>query len=154
MPQQKLKIFGAGPELEKLKKMAKSNIEFLDKVTDKEKACLLAHARAFIHPQVEDCGITPLESMASGRPVIAYPVGGVIETVIPGETGVFFKEQTWNSLFDVIMHFNYQNWDSTKIREHALKYDAAIFKNKIKKYIFDRFEELRRGLNQCTLDIR
>lgn len=150
----KLKVFGEGPELENLKKMSKGNIEFLGRVSDDEKAKLLSQARAFIHPQVEDLGITPIESMASGRPVIAYPVGGVTETVIPGETGVFFTEQSWNSLLDAVLRFNYENWDSAKIREHVMKYDVAVFKEKMRKYVEDRYEELKQGLNQCALDIR
>lgn len=150
----KLKIFGDGPELENLRKMSKGNIEFLGRVSDEEKAKLLSQARAFIHPQVEDLGITPIESMASGRPVIAFPVGGVTETIIPGETGVFFAEQSWNSLLDAVLHFNHENWDSAKIREHALKYDVAHFKDKMRKYVEDRYEEFKQGMNQCALDIR
>ena len=150
----KLKIFGEGPELENLKKMSKGNIEFLGRVSDDEKAKLLSQARAFIHPQVEDLGITPIESMASGRPVIAYPVGGVTETVIPGDTGIFFAEQNWNSLLDAVLHFNHENWDSAKIREHAMRYDVVVFKDKMRKYIEDRYEEFKQGLNQCALDIR
>lgn len=150
----KLKIFGDGPELENLRKISKNNIEFLGRVSDVDKAKLMSQARAFLHPQVEDLGITPIESMASGRPVIAYPVGGVTETVIPGETGVFFVEQSWNSLLDAILHFNYENWDSAKIREHALKYDVAHFKDKMRKCVEDRYEEFKQGMNQCALDIR
>ncbi|HLD31721.1 MAG TPA: glycosyltransferase [Patescibacteria group bacterium] len=149
-----LKIFGTGPQMEELKKSAKPNIEFLGRVTDEEKAELYSHARAFLHPQVEDLGITPIESMASGRPVIAYPIGGVTETVIPQETGIFFTEQTWESLLDTLLHFNYENWDSAKIREHAGRYDVHLFKDKIRRYVDDRYTEFQRGLNQCLLDIR
>ena len=113
----------------------------------------MSKARAFIHPQVEDLGITPIESMASGRPVIAYSVGGVTETIIPEETGVFFHEQDWHSLLGVVLDFNHENWDSAKIREHALKYDADIFKDKIRRYVEDRYEEFKRGLNQCRMPL-
>jgi len=150
----KLKIFGTGPEMKKLKKMAKSNIEFLGFISDSEKAELMSHTRAFLHPQIEDLGITPIESMASGRPVIAYPVGGVTETVIHGETGVFFKEQTWESIFDTVIHFNYQDWDSVKIREHAKKFGVDNFKEDIRKYVEDKYEEFKKGWNQCELPIK
>lgn len=149
-----LKIFGEGPELEKLQKIAKKNIQFLGRISDKEKAQLLSRAKAFIHPQVEDLGITPIESMASGRPVIAYPVGGATETVIPGQTGIFFEHQTWESLLDAVLHFDEQGWDSEKIREHAKKFSADNFKRRVKKYVEDRYEEFRQGFNQCALDIR
>ncbi|MBI5222200.1 MAG: glycosyltransferase [Candidatus Magasanikbacteria bacterium] len=149
-----LVIFGTGPEYAKLKKHAKDNIRFVGGISDEEKAAFLSRARALVHPQVEDLGITPIESMASGRPVIAYPVGGASETVIPGETGVFFRTQSWESLLDTVLHFNYENWNSEKIREHAERYGVDLFKEKIKKYVEDRYEEFKQGLNQCALDIR
>jgi glycosyltransferase involved in cell wall biosynthesis len=149
-----LKIFGSGPELESLKKIAKSNISFLGRVSDTEKAILLQNARAFIHPQIEDLGITPIESMASGTPVIAYGVGGATETVIPGKTGLFFYEQTWEALLDVLLRFDTHTWDRQEIFEYAQKYSCVRFKRRIKKYVHDRHEEFQRGLNQCQLDIR
>jgi len=150
----KLKLFGEGPEFEKLKKIAKPNIEFLGKISDEEKSHLLSCAKAFIHPQVEDLGITPIESMASGRPVIAYGVGGVLETIIPGKTGVFFHEQSWEALLNVVLKFESQNWDSDEIKEWAEKFGVDNFKQKMKSYVDDRNEEFKRGLNQCKLDIR
>lgn len=150
----KLKIFGTGPELERLKAHAKSNIEFLGRISDEEKAQLLSRAHAFLHPQVEDLGITPLESMASGRPVIAYGVGGVTETVIPGETGVFFNDQTWESLLDAVIHFDGSRWDGDRIREWALRFNSDTFKDKVRRYVEDRYEEFNRGLQQCRLNVR
>ena len=148
-----LKIFGIGPELEPLRAAARDNIQFLGRIDDREKAGLLSRAKAFIHPQVEDLGITPIESMASGRPVIAYPVGGATETVIPGVTGVFFKVQTWESLLDAVLHFDERAWDSARIREHALRFSADRFKLQIERYVEDRYEEFQRGLNQCRMPL-
>jgi glycosyltransferase involved in cell wall biosynthesis len=150
----KIKIFGEGPELKNLKKMSKSNIEFLGKITDSEKAEIISRAKAFIHPQIEDFGITAIESMAAGRPVIALSSGGATETVIPGKTGIFFHKQTWESLFDVVLKFNENEWNSHAIREWAKRFNAGRFKNIIKKYVEDRYEEFFQGLNQCVLDIR
>lgn len=149
-----LKIFGDGPELEGLRKRAKRNIQFLGRISDVQKADVLRYAQAFIHPQIEDFGITPVESMASGRPVIAYPLGGATETVIPGKTGVFFHEQTWESLLDTLLDFDADGWDSTAIRAHAERFDVAKFKARIRRYVADRHEEFRQGMNQCALDIR
>jgi glycosyltransferase involved in cell wall biosynthesis len=146
-----LKVFGTGPEFTYLQNIAKDNIEFLGQITDEDKNRLLSGARAFIHPQLEDFGITAVEAMACGRPVIAYNQGGATETIIPNETGVFFHSQTWESLLDKVLHFNYENWDSGKIREHAKKFEDKNFKNNIKKYIEDRYEEFRKGFNQGVL---
>lgn len=148
-----LKIYGDGPELENLKKMALPNIEFLGRISDEEKAKVLSKAKAFIHPQVEDFGITPVESMACGRPVIAYPVGGATETVIPGKTGVFFHEQTWESLLDAVLHFDEHKWDSNVIRAHALNFASENFKRKIKNYIENKYEEFKKELNQCRVPV-
>lgn len=138
-----LKIFGSGPHLETLRAMAKSNITFVGRIDDVAKAELLAHARAFINPQVEDLGITPLESMAAGRPVIAYGVGGVTETVIPGETGEFFYEQSWESLLDILLHFDYRAWDSVKIRARAERFDEVIFRERIRSYVEDHLADFQ-----------
>lgn len=151
---QPLKIFGIGNELSQLRSIAKPNILFLGRVSETEKAKLLAGARAFIHPQIEDFGITPLEAMASGRPVIAYAGGGATETVVPNETGVFFNEQNWESLYDTILNFDYKHWDSNKIRNHAATFDTAIFKDKIKNYVTERYEEFKTGVQQATLPVQ
>lgn len=132
----KLKIFGTGPSWwDDLKKEAKENIEFLGRVTDEEKYELYSKAKAYIHPQVEDFGITPIESMASGRPVIAYGKGGATETVIDGKTGVLFHEQTWESLLDAVLHFDETAWDPAAIRAHAMQYDQQRFEREIRGFI-------------------
>jgi len=149
-----LKIFGTGPELPYLQKIAKPNIEFLGRISDSEKAKLLARARAFIHPQYEDFGITPVEAMAAGRPVIAYGKGGATETVVPGETGVLFPAQTWESLLDAVLNFHADDWDKQKLTEQAEKFSAKNFKKQIEHYALDAYEEFERGMNQCRLPVR
>jgi len=134
-----------------LKKIARPNIEFLGKISEQEKAELLSRALAFIHPQLEDFGITPVEAMAAGRPIIAYGEGGATETVILGETGIFFPRQNWESLLDAVLHFNPIGWDSAHIREHAAQFQTDIFKNKIKKFVEDRWEEFQKGWKQEAL---
>ncbi|NQU83643.1 MAG: glycosyltransferase [Parcubacteria group bacterium] len=130
-----LKVFGTGPEYEKLKKMAKSNVEFLGKVSDEKKSELYKKCIAFLNPQEEDFGITALEAMASGRPVIAYKKGGALETIIPNVTGEFFDEQTWECLSHTILRFNPENYSPTRIREHAIQFDTENFKARIKYYV-------------------
>jgi glycosyltransferase involved in cell wall biosynthesis len=133
----KLKIFGDGVDLERLKKIAgdDKNIEFLGRVDDNTMAELYRKCQAFINPQEEDFGITPIEAMASGRPVIALKKGGATETVIEGKTGIFFDNQTPEAIIDAVNKFNSNNFNPNEIREHAKQYSTERFKREIKEYI-------------------
>jgi glycosyltransferase involved in cell wall biosynthesis len=121
-----------------LEKIAKPNVEFLGRLPDKELARHLAECRALVFPGEEDFGIVPLEAMASGRPVIAYKAGGALETVVDGETGIFFAEQNVNSLVQGIKRFQFLTFDKQKIREHAEKFDKEKFKHKIKEFVAEK----------------
>ncbi len=137
----KLVIIGTGPESEKLQTIAKKNIEFLGWKNDNELAEFYAGCRALLFPGVEDFGIVPLEAMACGKPVIAFGKGGALETVInegANATGIFFYEQTPDSLIKVIENFEDTIFDPLSIRTHALKFDRVLFKEKIKKYIEEK----------------
>lgn len=126
-----LRIVGIGPEFNKLKKMAGKNIQFLDLVSDEQLAGLYAGSRALIFPQEEDFGIVPLESMASGKPVIAYRAGGVLETVVEGKTGLFFREMTEDSLAEAIRKFETTKFDPWECRRQAEKFNIEVFKKNI-----------------------
>lgn len=134
----KLKIFGkgfAGFE-EELKQMAKKNIEFVGEVSDEEKFELMNKAKAFIFASYdEDFGITPVEAMGVGTPVIAFRSGGVKETVDEGTTGLFYDENTPESLNEVLLKF-----EKTKLKEddciaQAEKFSEKEFDRKIKKIV-------------------
>ena len=142
-----LKIFGVGPAYHKLKKIARSNIEFLGRVSEEEKAKLFSEAIAFINPQVEDFGIVMIESMVFGRPVIAYKKGGAEEIVIPNQTGVFFNDQNWEALADAVIHFKPENFDSEEIKKHVRQFDTTIFKDKIKEYIAQSWSKFQADIN-------
>ncbi|MBI4215327.1 MAG: glycosyltransferase [Parcubacteria group bacterium] len=130
-----LKIFGEGPELPSLKKQARPNIAFLGKVSDSKKAELYQRALAFIHPQEEDFGITAVESMSSGRPVIAYAKGGALETLVEGVTGEFFEEQCWEEIADHAVRFNSSRYNPSQIKQHAEKFSVERFKAEILAFI-------------------
>lgn len=133
----RLKIFGSGPDEARLRHLAgkAANIEFLGRVSDSEKAKLYRYAQAFINPQEEDFGITPVEAMASGRPVIAYNKGGVVETVIPDQTGIFFDEQTPAAIMAAVKKAEQSIFNPLKIRAQAEKFSVAIFKQQIEGFI-------------------
>lgn len=135
-----LKVIGTGQEEKKFKKIAKSNIEFLGWKSDIELKNYYGRCKAFIFPTEEDFGITPVEAQATGRPVIAYKKGGALETVIEGITGIFFEEQTVDSLAEAIHRFNTMRFDKRKIRKHAEKFNREKFKEKIKIYIEEKIK--------------
>lgn len=131
----KLVVIGDGPEKEKLEKVANENVTFLGRQPDEVVKKYMAECKALLFPGEEDFGIVPVEAQACGRPVIAYGKGGVIDTVIDGKTGVYFTEQTVESLKEAIIKFEKMNFDKSEIRKHALEFDEKVFQRKIKEYI-------------------
>jgi glycosyltransferase involved in cell wall biosynthesis len=138
----KLKIFGDGIDSPRLKKLAAgcSNIEFLGQVSEEDKARLFSGAQAFINPQEEDFGITVVESMAAGRPVIAYKRGGATETIVAGKTGLFFTEETAASLTAVIKNFRASDFYPLAIRQHAEQFSVENFKRRINDFILKNYQ--------------
>jgi glycosyltransferase involved in cell wall biosynthesis len=138
-PDYRLKIFGDGLDLKRLRKLAgdSSNIEFLGRVSEEQKIDLYAQALAFINPQEEDFGITAVEAMASGRPVLAYKRGGATETIVENESGLFFKEQTSVAIMSLVRHFledidqGKKVWHSEEIKLRAEKYSVENFKKQM-----------------------
>lgn len=127
-----LKIIGRGPEKKKLVQSAKSNVEFLGFLTDQDMKKYYERAKAFIFAAEEDFGIVPVEAMAAGRPVIAFGKGGVTESVIEGKTGEFFMQQTADSLIAAVKNFDPKKYDSSVIRQQALKFSKENFKEELK----------------------
>jgi glycosyltransferase involved in cell wall biosynthesis len=142
-----LKIIGRGPDYKRLKKMAKDNIEFTGRLSDEDLAKTYARARAFIFPQEEDFGIVAIEAMASGRPIIAYRGGDIVEHIREGEEGVFFESQTSSDLIKALEKFRHINFDSKKIREKSLAFDREKFKEKIKDYVENSLVRHKNKLN-------
>jgi len=141
----KLKVFGDGVDVERLKKIAgkDKNIEFLGRVDDKTRAELYSKCQAFLNPQEEDFGITAVEAMASGRPVIAFKKGGALETVIEGKTGIFFSKQTPEAIAEAVRNLNSMSWNSQEIREHAERFSEEKFRKEIKNFIEEEWKEFR-----------
>ena len=133
-----LKIFGDGPLRDRLEKMAKPNIKFLGKISEDKKIELYSRCLAYLNPQIEDFGITAIEAMASGRPVIAYRKGGALETIIENKTGIFFEDQTWEALADKIIRFDHRLFEPKLIQEHARQFDVAVFKQKMREFIEEK----------------
>ncbi|MDP8255682.1 MAG: glycosyltransferase [Candidatus Alcyoniella australis] len=148
-----LKLVGVGPDARRLRKMAADNIEFLGWQPDEAVAEIYSRCRAFVFPAEEDFGIAPVEAQASGKPVIAYGRGGVIESVngvhLTGDpdraveqlargdrTGVFFAEQSVQSLIEAVRFFegNVERFDPAVIRERAQRFNRERFKREFADY--------------------
>jgi glycosyltransferase involved in cell wall biosynthesis len=131
-----LLISGDGPEQEKLKAQALPNIQFLGHVSDRERKNLFSKAKSIIVAALEDYGLVPVEANASGTPVIAYGAGGVLDTQIPGKTGVFFQRQTPCSLQAALIEAGGISWDYENIRHHAVsKFSEQSFFGKVERII-------------------
>lgn len=128
-------VVGSGTNAKKFTKIAGPTIKFVGRVKDQELIKYYQGCIGFIFPPEEDAGITPLEAMATGRPVIAYKAGGALETVKEGITGTFFNKQTPESLADTIKNFRLEKYNSKIIRNEAMKFDKNVFKIKIKNFI-------------------
>ncbi len=130
-----LVIAGDGRDRAALERMARPNVRFLGRISDAERKRYLSRCRAFLFPGEEDFGITPLEAQAAGRPVIAYAAGGALETVLEGETGVFFRAPTAEALAEAVTAFDPGRYDPLAIRRHAERFDVARFRGELSRFV-------------------
>lgn len=140
-----LKVGGSGRDLDRLREMAGPTVEFLGYVPDDDLPGLMARAKAFIFPGLEDFGITPVQAQAAGRPVIAYRGGGALDTVLPGVTGEFFDEMTVDSLATVMQSFDAAQYDPVRIRQHALTFDTEVFNRQMAAFVEQAWQAHRTG---------
>jgi glycosyltransferase involved in cell wall biosynthesis len=131
-------IIGDGRDRRALEAIAGPNVRFLGRLADEEARGYLERCRAFVFPGEEDFGIAPLEAQAAGRPVIAYARGGALETILEGKTGLFFREPTPQSLAEAVLGFQDDRFDPSVIREHALRFDRAVFQQRFGDFIREK----------------
>ncbi len=156
-----LRIVGGGQEADALRRLAGPTIEFLGQVSNEEIASLYRRCRAFVFPGVEDFGITPLEAMASGAPVIAFAAGGALDTVTR-ESGVLFKPQTVDALCEAVIAVERlaqagavhgragQALDERAIRAQAAGFTRAEFQKRF--LVILRETWARRGKDPAALE--
>jgi len=130
MPQHELRVIGEGPEFEKIKAKAGPNVKMLGHQTFSALKEQMQNAQAFVFAAEEDFGIVPVEAQACGTPVIAFGKGGALETVIDGETGLFFEEQTVESLQAAVAEFTRRRaeFDPNVARQNALRFSPERFR--------------------------
>lgn len=122
-----LRIVGTGTEFERLRRDAPPNVTFLGRRSDDQVRTLYRGCRLLIFPGEEDFGIVPVEAQACGRPVVAFGVGGVRESVVADRTGVFFDEPTPEALADAVRRAAARRWNPEEIRAQALRFSPPRF---------------------------
>jgi glycosyltransferase involved in cell wall biosynthesis len=132
---QALLVIGSGPDHPRLKRMAGKSVTFLRGKNDEEVAHYFQTSNAFIFPNVDDFGITAVEALAAGTPVIAYKAGGALDYIEDGKNGLFFAEQTIDSLVGALQKFNPEKFNHSQIAKTAEKFSAETFHRNIKKFI-------------------
>ena len=134
---------GASADRRALKRLAGPTVQFLGKLPDAEVAQEFARCRALIFPGEEDFGLTPVECMASGRPVVAYGRGGALETVTPGKTGVFFDAQTPESLMEALQAVSSLRVVPEELQAEAFRFDSSVFAARMSAFVAEAAEKHR-----------
>jgi glycosyltransferase involved in cell wall biosynthesis len=141
-----LVIVGEGPTYSKLKRVAGKEfgktIIFKGFLEDNLSKIYYSNAKAFIFPTVEDFGLVPIEAMACGIPVIAYGIGGNLETVIDDKTGIFFNSEA--ELVRILQNFDKNRYDKTEIIEHAKKFSEKELIENLRNFVAKKYEEFKK----------
>ena len=141
-----LRIIGDGRDRAALERLAGPSIEFLGYVPDDRQVReQMARCRAFIFPGEEDFGITPIEAMAVGRPVVAYRAGGALDTIAEGRTGLFFDEATPEALADAVRRLDRHDFDPEALNRHAQRFGVERFERELSRVLQHATEVARGG---------
>ncbi|MDQ7842940.1 MAG: glycosyltransferase [Armatimonadota bacterium] len=130
-----LVVVGDGPEAPRLRALAGPTVRFVGEVSDDVLRDYYRGCRAVVFPGVEDFGLVPVEAQACGRPVIAYAEGGALESVVEGETGLFFRLPTPEALFGAVQAFERRRFDPGVIRRHAERFSVPRFQAEIASFV-------------------
>lgn len=133
----KLTIAGTGPDTERLKSLAGPTVKFVGRISDEALVKLAQSSKAFLFPNEEDFGISAVEALAAGTPVIAYKKGGALDIVQDGETGVFFEYQTVESLVGAMERFETMEFLPATLHRKAKRFDKGFFATKMRKIVDD-----------------
>jgi len=143
MPDKKLVVIGDGPQMENVRRAATSNVRLMGYQKFEVLRDFMQRAKAFVFAAEEDFGIIPVEAQACGTPVIAFGKGGALETVIDGETGLFFREQSEVALREAVLRFEKEcDFDPVVIRKNAERFSIEIFKRELAAIVDENMESL------------
>lgn len=135
-----LAVIGSGPDTQRLRSLAGPTIHFTGRISDQELVHLAQSSKAFLFPNEEDFGMSAVEALAAGTPVIAYKKGGALDIVQDGETGVFFDDQTTDSLITAIKRFETMTFLPATLHRKAKRFDKSLFATKLSKVVNDNIK--------------
>lgn len=152
MPDKKLIVIGDGPDMPKVKSKAAPNIELLGHQPFTALKQYMEKAKAFVFAAEEDFGIVVVEAMACGTPVIAWKAGGTTETIVAGQTGMFYDQQNTTSLIEAVKKFEQRidKFDPAVIRAHAKQFSREVFESTIEAFVNERSEVHFSGKSKRT----
>lgn len=139
----RLIIVGDGRDRATLEALAGPTVEFKGRLPGAAVAELMANCRAFLFPGFEDFGIAPVEAQAAGRPVIAFGQGGALDTVVEGQTGLFFREQSVDALIEAIEQFETMSFDPAADRANAERFSVERFKQELGDFVKQKWQEFK-----------
>lgn len=147
MPDKQLIIAGTGPEEDKVKQIVQNapNITYLGYIDDETLVSHMQRAKAFVFAAEEDFGIIPVEAQACGTPVIAFGKGGVLDSVLTNRdhpTGVFFMEQTIDSVMDAVSRFEQQNIQTEDCVRNAQSFSISAFQKKFTQFVEEKYRTI------------
>lgn len=140
---ERLRVVGTGPDEERLRRGAPANVSFVGSLTDEQLRDEYRRCRALIHAAHEDFGISPIEAMACGRPVLGYRQGALSETVTVGESGLLFDEQTPSSIRASLDKMAQIPFNTSTIRRHAMRYSGNSFRERFATFVADCMNQRR-----------
>jgi glycosyltransferase involved in cell wall biosynthesis len=133
LPDERLVVVGSGPEHRRLAADAPANVSFCQSLADEELRWLYGACAAHVSASYEDFGLTPLEAAAFGRPSAVLRFGGFLDTVVEGETGVFFDEPTPQAIRTALVELRARAWDEDVLRRHADRFSKARFVRRLRE---------------------
>jgi glycosyltransferase involved in cell wall biosynthesis len=135
MPAERLLVVGDGPDAERVRTAAPPNVQFVGTVADDELRWLYANTRGTVAAAYEDFGLTPLEAAAFGRPSAVLAAGGYLDTVIDGETGIWFAAPEPEAIAAAVARMNGVAWDVDRLQEHANRFSLARFGTRLREVV-------------------
>jgi glycosyltransferase involved in cell wall biosynthesis len=147
LPDRRLLIVGDGPEKERIRAKSGPNVTMLGYQSNEKVLRLMQRARAFVFAAEEDFGIVPCEALSTGTPVIGYGSGGLTETVVEGETGVFFYRQDPDEIMDAVLRFESDeaSFHPETVRSSVMRFSEQRFRDAFESYVSTTFDEFQRG---------